>query len=1086
MTTPSLREMFRRLLRGEARTRTSRSVEYFGWLDLVLGLILLFVPHGAAALLHLPALTANDSDHLRLIGALVCALGLLYIISGRLNSEGFALASLLDRPLVPLIMAVLWLRDILPGPLALAFSISDFGGFLWTLFAWRADTREGRNTGGPEPREQTRSSRALEVLGWLDIIAGLVILLVPSLPAALLHVALPSAGFDYFRLAGLLIGGIGMLYVVSGTLRAHGAVFASLFVRPMLIVIVTVLWLRGQIAGPLALAIVAIDLVGLLWTWSAWQADVRDPSTSGRVPLLARWVSGFFAFVSGVVRNSRTFHPDGRVFRGMVRSLEPADAAMARAAEQLTGNVIMRIGMGVMKKGMPAWLADRIPDAPSVACRFFRATSADDVRLQRVPGDDLDLLCTAGGDRLGKLVINLATGGHKYGLDQFDYFRNLYYAQVPYRIDGGSLDVWVRLVPEPESLPASSPLRDGAEREQGLTAAVANHARLRVEVQRAGDRAEAFVPIAEIRFDDEIQLDQEALHFDPIAGRGFEPHGFFTGLRRFVYPASVQSRPPDQPVRLERAGESVFRRLGRFFGARPAGGSRRWLRWCAAAILVVAGLSVLYLGERFTRDRPVDYADDKDHFMRGSTGGERMNGIPYWFWIALPEIFPELLPDQTPGRGYSSLGLVYAKGDDPRYALPYGVSMRNYRGIDVVYLNCGACHIGSVRDVPGAFPRIYAGMPAHQFDLGAFGEFLTSIPASQKFTGLRMMDQIRKMQDDPRRVVEKPDLINRLLFQYAAVHLMREQLVILGDRLSFIDTRTWGPGRVDTFNAPKALLNFPMDKADPKELMGNVDFPSVWHQKPREGMQLHWDGNNTSVDERNLSAAFGTGAYPPNLDTPRVLRMEKYLETAKPDPYPYGIDERLAAEGKPLYAKYCKGCHGTREPPFASNPPHPLGGVGKVIPIDKIGTDPSRLDSYTWQLAVNQSTLYAGYEKAWGFREDYPQRFQRFRKTNGYANAPLDGIWLRAPYLHNGSVPNLRQLLEPKSGRTPFFYSGNDVYDRKNVGFVHDVAKQNGHSFYEFDTAQKGNDNGGHEGPAYGTHLPLREKQALLEYLKTF
>ena len=154
------------------------------------------------------------------------------------------------------------------------------------------------------------------------------------------------------------------------------------------------------------------------------------------------------------------------------------------------------------------------------------------------------------------------------------------------------------------------------------------------------------------------------------------------------------------------------------------------------------------------------------------------------------------------------------------------------------------------------------------------------------------------MQDDPHRVIDKPDLLNRLIFKYAAVYLMREKLLVLGQRLSFIDTSTWGPGRVDTFNAPKALLNFPMDKADPKELMGNVDFPSVWNQEPRKGMQLHWDGNNTSVDERNLSAAFGTGAYPPNLDTDRVLRMAKYLETAHPLPYPYPIDQALAAQGR--------------------------------------------------------------------------------------------------------------------------------------------------------------------------------------------
>jgi hypothetical protein len=38
-------------------------------------------------------------------------------------------------------MAILWYLDIIPGPLALIFSIQDFGSLLWTLFAWRAEQK---------------------------------------------------------------------------------------------------------------------------------------------------------------------------------------------------------------------------------------------------------------------------------------------------------------------------------------------------------------------------------------------------------------------------------------------------------------------------------------------------------------------------------------------------------------------------------------------------------------------------------------------------------------------------------------------------------------------------------------------------------------------------------------------------------------------------------------------------------------------------------------------------------------------------------------------------------------------------------
>ena len=120
-------------------------------------------------------------------------------------------------------------------------------------------------------------------------------------------------------------------------------------------------------------------------------------------------------------------------------------------------------------------------------------------------------------------------------------------------------------------------------------------------------------------------------------------------------------------------------------------------------------------------------------------------------------------------------------------------------------------------------------------------------------------------------------------------------------------------------------------------------------------------------------------------------------------------------------------------------------------------------------------------------RQDDPkERFSHFRKTFGYANMPLDGLWLRAPYLHNGSVPTLRDLLEPSPRRPKTFYRGYDVYDQAKVGFVSTRDEENGRLYFKFDTAVAGNSNSGHEGKPYGTDLPTGEKEALVEYLKTF
>jgi hypothetical protein len=133
--------MFCRLLTAEGQSRSAKTVEVFGWLIIVEGTIVLFAPHFSVSILGIPPLTEQGANYYRLVGLLVSGLGMLYIASGRLNAEGFVFASMLDRPLVPIAMAILWYRDIIPGPLALIFTIQDFGSFLWTLFTWRAERK---------------------------------------------------------------------------------------------------------------------------------------------------------------------------------------------------------------------------------------------------------------------------------------------------------------------------------------------------------------------------------------------------------------------------------------------------------------------------------------------------------------------------------------------------------------------------------------------------------------------------------------------------------------------------------------------------------------------------------------------------------------------------------------------------------------------------------------------------------------------------------------------------------------------------------------------------------------------------------
>ena len=86
---------------------------------------------------------------------------------------------------------------------------------------------------------------------------------------------------------------------------------------------------------------------------------------------------------------------------------------------------------------------------------------------------------------------------------------------------------------------------------------------------------------------------------------------------------------------------------------------------------------------------------------------------------------------------------------------------------------------------------------------------------------------------------------------------------------------------------------------------------------------------------------------------------------------------------------------------------------------------------------------------------------------------------MRAPYLHHGAVPTLRDLLEPPANRPKVFWRGYDLYDQKNVGFIaHGPEAERVGT--KFDTSALANGNGGH---VFGTTLPAAEKESLLEYL---
>lgn len=497
-----------------------------------------------------------------------------------------------------------------------------------------------------------------------------------------------------------------------------------------------------------------------------------------------------------------------------------------------------------------------------------------------------------------------------------------------------------------------------------------------------------------------------------------------------------------------------------------------------AALLAIAAM--LYVGSKALRylDNTVPIqADIVEHFKYGSIGSESASGLPYWVWQALPSLFAA----EMDGQGYRKFGFLYEPdGRGGIRDLPIGISQRTYRGIDVVWFNCGICHTGTVRRTPEAAPELVFGMPANNFDLHGFIRFLFAASGDPRFeTGplLAAMDEAGAGLD----------WLDRLVYRWVVIPQMQEGLRARRDALGWLldQQPAWGPGRVDTFN-PYKLVQFalPRDTLRPEELIGTTDFPSIFLQGPRQRMNLHWDGNNTSLQERNLSAAIGAGVTEESVDHAGIERVAAWLLALPPPPAPgaatgdpgndSAADPAVLARGRAVYLEACAGCHGMQTPAG-----YAFSGarIGQVEPIEAIGTDRWRFDSYTEELARYQNTLFA---------DDPRYAFRNFRKTEGYANLPLDGLWLRGPYLHNGAVPTLRDLLAPPDARPKAFLRPADIVDRRNGGFVAEpcdpqVPPPAGR--FCFDTTLPGNGNGGH---LYGTGLPAADKEALLAFLLTF
>src|SRR5262249_2077078 len=159
---------------------------------------------------------------------------------------------------------------------------------------------------------------------------------------------------------------------------------------------------------------------------------------------------------------------------------------------------------------------------------------------------------------------------------------------------------------------------------------------------------------------------------------------------------------------------------------------------------------------------------------------------------------------------------------------------------------------------------------------------------------------------------------------------------------------------------------------------------------------------------------------------------------------------------KVVFEKNCSRCHGT----YGENGTYP----NRIVPLDEIGTDRKRFQGVTEEFGRYYNRSWFAQEKSGWLLNGYT-----IHATAGYQAPPLDGICATAPYLHNGSVPTVYNLLKSYSRPKIFtrsYRTEKEDYDPIKLGWKVEVLDKPADPNYPllerrkvYDTTQPGRGN---------------------------
>lgn len=442
-------------------------------------------------------------------------------------------------------------------------------------------------------------------------------------------------------------------------------------------------------------------------------------------------------------------------------------------------------------------------------------------------------------------------------------------------------------------------------------------------------------------------------------------------------------------------------------------------------------------------------------------------------------------------------------------------------------LTCAACHTGEIEH-RGAKLRIDGGASLADFQTlmaRLLASFNATLGDEAKFR--RFADRLRA-----------PDL--------AALRVSVETYAQWLSRRNANNATPvpYGHGRIDAFGA---ILNAVLGEAigQPSNLRppdAPVSVPFLWTTPAQRYVQ--WNGVATNPYGRNLGevlGVFGELAVRPADPAPlrasalgrNLFALESWIATLKPPRWPaeaFGAPEPAAVgKGRALYIAYCGACHGGpdfRYTDASVNPQRRLIDV-RMVSQRAVGTDPRMVDNFSGRLAetgvaapllkgvpvMNAGRMLASLVGGAAFQDfvdrgltqqeiavysglrfspaapgDRPRAEQGWDEP-AYKAGPLAGVWATGPFLHNGSVPTVYDLLSPENERPTAFWVGSREFDPEKLGFVSgdaELPNAAADGLSRFDVALPGNSNRGHVyPPPFEARLSPQERLAIIAYLKT-